>query len=226
MRAFASRWPLVVALLMGAAVGPYTDFSSPQALDAALTIAALALPMLLSVALDHAIPSRPAALAKVGAPILIIAALLLANAMNPAIWQSYASSAGWFSLLPAMVLAPLCAGFFSGAGTNPLAPAAPFAYAARKSLAWRCGALAWLGVGIHDLVILYVIPFIGLIVFLVTGTPASQGRGGLFSVFFLATLLIGLFVLFVTGFGLAIPTGLGGEALHARLRRVPLAVAP
>jgi hypothetical protein len=50
-------------------------------------------------------------------------------------------------------------------------------------------------------------------------------RGGLFSVFFLASLLISLFVLFVTGFGLAIATGLGGEALHARLRRVPVAVA-
>jgi hypothetical protein len=223
MRASASRWPLVVALLMGGAVGPYTYLSSPQPLDVVLTIAALALPMLFSVALDPAIASRPAALAKVGVPILIIAAVLLANAMNPAIWQSYASTAVLFSLLPAMVLAPLCAGFVSGAGVDP---AAPFAHAARKSLAWRCGALAWLGVGIHNLVIPYVIPLIGLVAFLVTRTPATPVHGGLFGVFILASLVITLFILFVIGFGLAIPTGLGGEALHARLRRVPVAVAP
>jgi hypothetical protein len=133
------------ALLMGAAVGPYTNFSSPQPLDAALTIAALALPMLFSVALDPAIPSWGAVLAKIGAPMFILAVLLLANSMNPAIWQSYASSATWFSLFAAMLLSALCAGFVSGAGTDNTAP---FAHAARKSLAWRCGALAWLGVGI------------------------------------------------------------------------------
>jgi len=215
----ASRWPLVVALLMGGAVGPYMYLSSPRPLDVALTIAALALPMLFSVALDAAIPHRPAALAKVGVPILIIAAVLLANAMNPAIWQSYASSAVLFSLFAAMVLAPLCAGFVSGAGATPAA------YADRKSLAWRCGALAWLGVGIHNLVIPYVIPLIGLVAFLVTRTPGTPVHGGFFGMYILASLVITLFILFVTGFGLAIPIGLGGEALHARLRRVPVAVA-
>jgi hypothetical protein len=74
-----------------------------------------------------------------------------------------------------------------------------------------------LGVGIHDLVIPYVIPFI---VLAVNGTSGH----GYVPVVALAAFLVILLLAFITGFGLAIPTGLGGEALHARLRRVPLAV--
>jgi hypothetical protein len=215
MRAPASRWPLVLALLMGAAVGPYSSFASVTQLDVAFSIVALALPVLLSVALDTAIPGRSVALAKTGVCVLVLGGLLLANSMNPAIWRGYAGTAASASVFAAMLLSPLCAGFVSGAGTDP---AAPFAYAARKSLAWRCGALAWLGIGIHDFFFPYLLPFIGLAI------NGSSG-GGYVPVVALGALLVLLSAAYVTGFGLAIATGLGGEALHARLRRVPVAVA-
>jgi hypothetical protein len=215
MRASASRWPLVVALLMGGAVGPYSSFASVTQLDVALSVAALVLPVLFSVVLDAAIPGRSAALAKTGVSVLVLGGLLLANALYPAIWRGYAGTATAVSLFAAMLLSPLSAGFVSGAGADP---AAPFAHAARKSLAWRCGALAWLGVGIHDFFFPYVLPFIGL------ASNGSSG-GGYVPVVALGALLVLLSAAYVTGFGLAVATGLGGEALHARLRRVPVAVA-
>ena len=114
----------------------------------------------------------------------------------------------------------MCAGFVAGASVDPTV------YPARKSLAWRCGALAWVGVGIHDLAIPYIVPYLQLALHTAT-QPAGSGGAGMEQVELIGfgAFLVLLFGLFVTGLGLAAVTGLGGEALHARLRRLPLAVA-
>lgn len=178
-------WRLAVALLIGGLVGYYTSFSSPGMLDVILSDAALLVPMLLHVALDQHIRRSVVALAwAIGGALLLMGVFFLIAGPGKA------PGAAVFIML---WLAPVSASFTVGSVVRQ-----------RVRRKWRlsvlCGMLAWLGVGIHNLLFAVI-----------AGNFLADPIG---------ELELGLaVVLFLFGFLVAVFTSLLGANLYAWLRR-------
>lgn len=216
-----------VTFLTGCLVGPYGD-GLPILLAAVVASAlALALPAVVTVLVDRAIQRRAKAVAWVAGTALLLGIPLVWSAATPAVWQGYSSSAACISLLAEILLAPLAAAFVLGAvsmsaepGTTPGLGAIP------------CALLAWAGIGMQNLLLLYLVPFGGaLFVLLGLRAPINHGGGlgsGLVGLLFRGYFIFVLCVLYAIGFALASLTGLLGVALHRRLtrpQRVPRSLA-
>ena len=177
-------WRLAAALCIGGLVGFYTSVSSPGTLDVVLSAAALLLPALLHVALDKHIRSSVA-----GLVWSIGGALLLGGLFFLIAGPGKAPGGAVFVMC---WLAPISASFTVGNQRQ------------RVRRKWRlsvlCGMLAWLGVGIHNL----------LLAALIGGFLADPiGR----------LVLALLIVLFLFGILASVLTGQLGAGLHAWLRR-------
>lgn len=206
---------IAFSLLMGCLVGGYlVGTSSPTLTGVVLSALALAVPATSSVALDERIGRRAVAVTGVAATAALLGGLLIASAAHPAFWQSYSSDAGWFSVLAAMLLAPVAAGFAVGTlGTRP-EPEKDW-----EAGAIACGLSAWAGVGLQAVALPYLVPFArGLFAVLVLHQPMPPGglsyRWGV-----VLFIVFGLIVLYAFGFGLAVLGGLLGGALRSRLMR-------
>jgi hypothetical protein len=177
-------WRLAAALLIGGLVGFYTSFSSPGALDVLLSAVALLLPALLHVALDQHLRRSVVGLAWAIGGVLalsIVFFLLAGPGKMPA-----------GAIFVMLWLAPVSASFTVGSLRQ------------RVQRKWRlsvlCGLLAWLGVGIHNLLLAVI-----------TGHFLADPIGA---------LLLGLaVVLFLFGFLASVFTSLLGANLYAWLRR-------
>lgn len=210
MQRRAPGWRIGAALLMGGLVGPYISFSKPATPDVLISAAAVALPVLLSVALDRTLTRKVSALLWVGVPVLIVAGLAIAEVVSPGIWQAYASDAGYFSLIALALLAPFAAAFALRAGSRGLAsPAAAIGY----------GALAWLGVGVHNIVIPYYPPLAQAFGGIVQAHSQAQRDDSAFGVAVVALVILLIGSVYLMGLGLAVLGGWGGGALRARMGR-------
>jgi hypothetical protein len=213
-----TRWLApAIALLMGCLVGGYS-VGPPWATLAGVvaSVLALALPVTLSVAVDPAIARRAWTVAGVGAIALLLGGLLVVGAAFPAVWQDYRSDAAAISVLGAMLLAPLAAGFAVGTLSMRVEPDRGWEGQARA-----CGVLAWAGVGVQALALPYLFPFArGLFAVLVVHQPVPTSSGG-FTYGWVAVipLVLGLILLYGVGFGLAAVGGRLGGMLRARLAR-------
>lgn len=187
---------LALALLLGLLAGVYTDTSGRAIFDNALAAVVLALPPLLAAALDPALRARPGALARVAAAVaLALAAILLGDLLLNALQGQLKLDDGLF-VLAAILLIPVSAAF-SLAGRAPR-------FRDNAALAAGCGLAAWLGVGIHNLLIPFLLGFF---------TPGRNGND------FADLIFAVLVVLYVIAFGLAALAGLLGAALRAWLLR-------
>ena len=178
-------WRLAAALLIGGLVGFYTSFASPGTLDVIVSGAALLVPALLHVALNPHMRRSVAALAwAIGGALLLCGLFfLLAGPGN--------MPGGAVCVM--LWLAPISASFAVGSSQRQ-----------RVRRKWRlsvlCGMLAWLGVGIHNLLF-------AIIIGNVLADPIGE-------------LLLGLaVVLFLFGFLVSVFTSLLGANLYAWLRR-------
>jgi hypothetical protein len=168
---------LALALLLGLLAGVYTDSSGRAIFDNALAAILLALPPLLAVSFDPALRARPGALARVAAAVaLALAAILLGDLLVNALQGQPRLDDGLF-VLAALLLIPVSAAF---------------------------GLVAWLGVGIHNLLIPFLLGFY---------SPSRNGND------FADLVFAVLVVLYAIGFGLAALAGLLGAALRAWLLR-------
>jgi hypothetical protein len=122
---------LGLALLFGALIGVYTSFASPGWIDALISGVALLLPPFLGIWRSRALQQkRLASLALIGAlAALLIVLTLISNSV----------------VVVMMVLAPLTASFTVGSIGGHVGR--------RWWLAVGCGMAAWIGVGIHNLLI-------------------------------------------------------------------------
>lgn len=197
-------WRLGAALIMGALIGPYTGDLYLTRLDVFISATALALPVLLSVAFDRALAHRAVALVLVGVPVLIIEGLVIASVMFPAVWQGGASDAGFYALVAIGLLAPVAAGFALGVGRHAVSPVTAITY----------GALAWAGVGIHNIVVPYALPLAlsAVEMFITHSQPQNAVALGLA---ILVTVVVGS--VYLSGFGVAVLGGWGGNVLRSRL---------
>lgn len=185
---------LALALLIGAAAGPWFNLTHPTALDALLNALAIALPPLLAVLLAKARPNG--ALLRVGLAVALLVIILpLGDVLLNAI-QGRPQLDTLFVVGMAVVLCPLVAVF--AVGTR----------GARRGgtvgLALGCGALAWVGMGLHN-----------LLVPLLLGAYSRTGPSGDFGDLVFATLLI----FYLIGFALALLLGVLGAAIRLWLAR-------
>ncbi len=181
-------WRLSAALVLGGLVGFYTSFSSPGWLDVLLAGAALLLPPLVHLLLDQARRRKLLTLLWALAGVLALALLFVLIAGPGDTPEG--------DVLLMLWLAPISASFAVGSVRT------------RVRRKWRlavlCGMVAWVGVGLHNL--------LGATL---THLFASQGPfGGNGLVFFGLFLILWLFGLLI-----AVLTGLLGAALHAWLQR-------
>jgi hypothetical protein len=187
---------LALALLLGLLAGVYTDSSGRAIFDNALAAILLALPPLLAVSFDPALRARPGALARVAAAVaLALAAILLGDLLVNALQGQPRLDDGLF-VLAALLLIPVSAAF-ALAGRGPR-------FRDNAPLAAGCGLVAWLGVGIHNLLIPFLLGFY---------SPSRNGND------FADLVFAVLVVLYAIGFGLAALAGLLGAALRAWLLR-------
>lgn len=185
---------LALALLIGAAAGPWFNLTHPTTLDALLNALAIALPPLLAVLLAKARPNG--ALLRVGLAVALLVIILpLGDVLLNAI-QGRPQLDTLFVVGMAVVLCPLVAVF--AVGTR----------GARRGgtvgLALGCGALAWVGMGLHN-----------LLVPLLLGAYSRTGPSGDFGDLVFATLLI----FYLIGFALALLLGVLGAAIRLWLAR-------
>lgn len=186
---------LALALLIGALAGPWFDLTHPTALDVALNALVIAVPPLLAVALMKT-ARRVDALARVGLAVaLVVVVLPLGDVLLNAI-QGFPKFDTTFMIGLAVVLSPLIAAFAMGTR------------GARRGgtvgLALGCGALAWVGVGLHN-----------LLVPLLLGQFSSSGPSSDFGDLVFVVLLI----FYALGFALALLLGFLGALLRLWLAR-------
>jgi hypothetical protein len=187
---------LALALLAGLLVGIYTDSSGRAIFDNALAAVVLALPPLLAASFDPALRARPGALPRVaGAVALVLAAILLGDFLVNALQGQPKLDDGLF-VLAAILLIPVSAAF-ALAGRGPR-------FRDNAGLAAGCGLAAWLGVGIHNLLVPFLLGFY---------SPSRNGND------FADLVFAVLVVLYAIGFGLAALAGLLGTVLRAWLLR-------
>jgi hypothetical protein len=203
-------WRLGIALFMGSLVGQYGGFITASLLEVVISCIALALPLVLSVALDHTLTPKSAALIWVTAPVLVLSSLLIAGTAFPAVWQGYSGDAAFLSLGALILLAPLAAAFAVGVHGGQLAKTG--------TLAVACAAVAWLGIGIHNVVIPYLFPLLSI--YYASVIQHATMRAGFGGGILLGTIII-LYIslIYLAGFGLATIEGLLGGALRSRLAR-------
>ncbi|HET9979707.1 MAG TPA: hypothetical protein VFQ32_04650 [Ktedonobacterales bacterium] len=185
---------LALALLIGAAAGPWFNLTHPTALDALLNALAIALPPLLAVLLAKARPNG--ALLRVGLAVALLVIILpLGDVLLNAI-QGRPQLDTLFVVGMAVVLCPLVAVFAVGTRGARLG--------GTVGLALGCGALAWVGMGLHN-----------LLVPLLLGAYSRTGPSGDFGDLVFATLLI----FYLIGFALALLLGVLGAAIRLWLAR-------
>lgn len=185
---------LALALVIGAAAGPWFNLTHPTALDALLNALAIALPPLLAVLMAKARPNG--ALLRVGLAVALLVIILpLGDVLLNAI-QGRPQLDTLFVVGMAVILCPLIAAFAVGTRGARLG--------GTVGLALGCGALAWIGVGLHNL----LIP-------LLLGAYSRSGPSGEFGDLVFATLLI----FYLVGFALALLLGAVGAALRLWLAR-------
>ena len=185
-------WRLGLALLLGGLVGYYTNYFAPGELDIALSGAVLVAPPLFSILFDRRLRWRRAGIVSMVALLLIEGIILILP------WSVPSSPL----LVALTLLAPLSASFtIESRGM-------------RVGRKWRLavisGMLAWVGVGIH-----------GLLIPALLGIFSTQGLAQEFGpdVGLLFFALLTIFYLF--GLFIAVFTGLLGARLHVRLQRQP-----
>jgi len=185
---------LALALVIGAAAGPWFNLTRPTPLDALLNALALALPPLLAVLMAKARPNG--ALFRVGLAVALLVIILpLGDLLLNAI-QGRPQLDTLFVVGMAVVLCPLIAAFSVGTRGARLG--------GTVGLALGCGALAWVGMGLHN-----------LLVPLLLGAYSRSGPSGDFGDLVFATLLI----FYLVGFALALLLGVVGAALRLWLAR-------
>lgn len=188
---------LALAFVIGAAAGPWFNLTHPTALDVLLNMLVIALPPLLAVLLMKS-PQRGGALLRVGLAVALLVVLLplgdvLLNAMQG---QGFPKLDTTFVAGMAMVLCPLIAAFAVGTrGARLLGTV---------GLALGCGVLAWLGMGLHN-----------LLVPLLLGQFSPSGPSSDFGDLVFAVLLI----FYGIGFALALLLGFLGAATRLWLTR-------
>jgi hypothetical protein len=206
-----------ISFVMGCLVGGYvfgTTSPSPPLIAVVVSTLALAVPPIISVGADIWIRHRVWSLLTVTATSALLGGLLIASAAHPEVWQSYSSDATWISVLGAMFLAPVAAAFAVGA---PRAGRQPLNGWQNQAIA--CGVLAWAGVGLQAVVLPYVVPFVlTLFAVLVLHQPLPTSSGGwTYGWVIIIPIVLGLIVLYVAAFALAVLGGLLGGALRTRL---------
>ena len=190
---------LALALLIGALAGPWFNLTHPTALDVALNALVIAVPPLLAVALTKTAEKttgRDGALLRVGLAVaLVVVVLPLGDVLLNAI-QGFPKFDTTFMIGLAVVLCPLIAAFAVGTRGASLG--------GTVGLALGCGALAWVGVGLHN-----------LLVPLLLGQFSSSGPSSDFGDLVFVVLL----VLYALDFVLALLLGFLGAALRLWLAR-------
>lgn len=186
---------LALALLIGSLAGPWFNFTHPTALDVALNALVIAVPPLLAVALMKT-ARRDGALVRVGLAVaLVVVVLPLGDVLLNAI-QGFPKFDTTFMIGLAVVLCPLIAAFSVGTRGVRLG--------GTVGLALSCGVLAWVGMGLHN-----------LLVPLLLGQFSSSGPSSGFGDLVFAVLLI----LYALGFVLALLLGFLGALLRLWLAR-------
>ncbi len=186
---------LALALLIGALAGPWFNLTHPTALDVALNALVIAVPPLLAVALMKT-ARRDGALVRVGLAVaLVVVVLPLGDVLLNAI-QGFPKFDTTFMIGLAVVLCPLIAAFAVGTRGARLG--------GTVGLALGCGVLAWVGMGLHN-----------LLVPLLLGQFSSSGPSSGFGDLVFAVLLI----LYALGFVLALLLGFLGALLRLWLAR-------
>lgn len=190
---------LALALLIGALAGPWFNLTHPTALDVALNALVIAVPPLLAVALTKTAEKttgRDRALLRVGLAVaLVVVVLPLGDVLLNAI-QGFPKFDTTFMIGLAVVLCPLIAAFAVGTRGASLG--------GTVGLALGCGALAWVGVGLHN-----------LLVPLLLGQFSPSGPSSDFGDLVFVVLLI----LYALGFVLALLLGFLGALLRLWLAR-------
>lgn len=190
---------LALALLIGALAGPWFNLTHPTALDVALNALVIAVPPLLAVALTKTAENttgRDRALLRVGLAVALVVVILpLGDVLLNAI-QGFPKFDTTFMIGLAVVLCPLIAAFAVGTRGASLG--------GTVGLALGCGALAWVGVGLHN-----------LLVPLLLGQFSPSGPSSDFGDLVFVVLLI----LYALGFVLALLLGFLGALLRLWLAR-------
>lgn len=195
MRRDSTLTRLALALLIGALAGPWFNLTHPTMLDAVLNALAIAIPPLLAVLLTKP-AQRSGALLRVGLAVAFLVVILpLGDVLYNAI-QGHPRFDTTFLVGMAVVLSPLVAAFAVGTRGARLG--------GTVGLALGCGALAWIGMGVHN-----------LLVPLLLGQYSRSGPSSDFGDLVFATLL----VLYVVGFALALALGVVGATLRLWLAR-------
>lgn len=186
---------LALALLIGALAGPWFNLTHPTALDVALNALVIAVPPLLAVALTKT-AWRGGALPRVGLAVaLVVVVLPMGDVLLNAI-QGFPKFDTTFMIGLAVVLCPLIAAF--AVGTRGAR------FGGTVGLALGCGVLAWVGVGLHN-----------LLVPLLLGQFSSSGPSSDFGDLVFVVLLI----FYALGFVLALLLGFLGALLRLWLAR-------
>jgi len=186
---------LALALLIGALAGPWFNLTHPTALDVALNALVIAVPPLLAVALTKT-AGRGGALPRVGLAVaLVVVVLPMGDVLLNAI-QGFPKFDTTFMIGLAVVLCPLIAAF--AVGTRGAR------FGGTVGLALGCGVLAWVGVGLHN-----------LLVPLLLGQFSSSGPSSDFGDLVFVVLLI----FYALGFVLALLLGFLGALLRLWLAR-------
>jgi hypothetical protein len=186
---------LALALLIGALAGPWFNLTHPTTLDVALNALVIAVPPLLAVGLMKT-ARRDGALRRVGLAVaLVVVVLPLGDVLLNAI-QGFPKFDTTFMIGLAVVLCPLIAAFAVGTRGARLS--------GTVGLALGCGVLAWVGVGLHN-----------LLVPLLLGQFSSSGPSSDFGDLVFAVLLI----LYALGFVLVLLLGFLGALLRLWLAR-------
>ena len=185
---------LALALLIGAAAGPWFNLTHPTALDALLNALAIALPPLLATIMMKARPGG--ALLRVGLAVALLVIILPLGDILLNSVQGRPQLDTLFVVGMAVILCPLVAAFAVGTRGARLG--------GTVGLALGCGALAWVGMGLHN-----------LLVPLLLGAYSRSGPSGDFGDLVFATLLI----FYLVGFALALLLGVVGAALRLWLAR-------
>jgi hypothetical protein len=194
---------LALALLAGLLTGVYTDFSGRAPLDNVICAIVLAVPPMAAAFFDPTLRARPAVRLRVAAAVLFtLAAILLGDLLINALQGRPRLDDGLF-VLAAILLIPVSTAF-AVAGRGPR-------FRDNAALAAGCSLAAWLGVGIHNLLIPLLLGFY---------SPSRNGND------FADLIFAVLVVLYVIGFGLAALAGLLGAALRAWLLRTSPRVQP
>jgi hypothetical protein len=186
---------LALALLIGAAAGPWFNLTHPTPLDALLNALVIAVPPLLAVLLMKA-PQRGGALLRVGLAVALLVVILPLGDLAFNAIQGFPGFDTSFVVGMAVVLCPLIAAFAVGTRGVRLG--------GTVVMALGCGVLAWVGMGLHNL----LIP-------LLLGQYSPSGPSSDFGDLVFVVLLI----LYVLGFGLALLLGILGALSRLWLAR-------